>query len=76
MFPLVFGMTPAAAEQALGVPLTYYAGRGSSKVYLAVGPAGIPGFYPVDTALALQFRRGHLTGWKQDTRLRRLPWPL
>jgi hypothetical protein len=72
IYPLAFGMTPPEASQALGVPLTYYSGRGGSEVYLAVGSAGVPGFFPVDTALTLQFRRGHLTGWKQDYRLRRL----
>ena len=67
-------MTPNEASQALGMPLTYYSGRHGSKIYLATGSANIPGFYPVDTGLALQFRRGHLTGWKQDWNLRR-PWP-
>jgi hypothetical protein len=72
--PLVFGMTPEEASHALGLPLTYYAGRPGSEIYLALAPAGIPGFYPTDMALALQFRRGRLTGWKKDWRLRR-PWP-
>ena len=48
--------------------------RPGSEIYLAVGLADIPGFYPVDNAIALQFRRGRLTGWKSDRRLRR-PWP-
>lgn len=72
--PLAFGMTPEEASAALGLPLTYYSGHRGSKIFLAVGSAGIPGFYPVDTGLALQFRRGRLTGWKQDWQLRR-PWP-
>jgi hypothetical protein len=72
--PLVFGMTPEQASLALGVPLVYYAARGGSEIYLAYGSPGIPGFYPVDSALALQFRNGQLTGWKKDWRLRR-PWP-
>jgi hypothetical protein len=74
--PLAFGMTPAQAELALGAPLAYRSGRGGSKIYVAEGPAGIPGFYPVDSALALQFRRGKLTGWKQDWQVRRPahPW--
>ena len=42
--------------------------------YVTAGSANVPGFYPVDTAIALQFRNGHLTGWKRDWRLRR-PWP-
>jgi hypothetical protein len=72
--PLAFGMTPREASAALGVPLVYHSGRGGSELYLAYGSAGIPGFYPVDSALALQFRKGHLTGWKKDWQLRR-PWP-
>jgi hypothetical protein len=72
--PLVFGMTPQEASIALGVPLVYYSGGPGSEVYLAYGSPGIPGFYPVDSALALQFRNGQLTGWKKDWRLRR-PWP-
>jgi hypothetical protein len=72
--PLAYGMTAAEAALALGAPLTYHSGRRGSEIYLATGQAGIPGFYPVDSGLALQFRRGRLTGWKQDWRLRR-PWP-
>ena len=69
-------MTPAQAELALGVPLAYHSGRDGSKIYIAAELAAIPGFYPVDSALALQFRRGRLTGWKQDWQLRRPahPW--
>ena len=72
--PLAFGMTPGQVEAALGAPLSYYSGRPGSEVYLVTGSAGVPGFYPVDSALALQFRRGHLTGWKKAWQLRR-PWP-
>jgi len=72
--PLAFGMTPEQVSIALGVPLVYYSARGGSEIYLAYGSPGIPGFYPVDSALALQFRNGQLTGWKKDWRLRR-PWP-
>jgi len=72
--PLAFGMTPEQASIALGVPLVYYSGRTGSEIYLAYGSPSIPGFYPVDSALALQFRNGQLTGWKKDWRLRR-PWP-
>ena len=72
--PLNFGMTPEEVSSALGVPLVYYSGRAGSEIYLAYGSPGIPGFYPVDSALALQFRKGQLTGWKKDWRLRR-PFP-
>jgi len=67
--PLEFGMTPNQAELALGQPLVYHSGRGGSKIYVTIGPAGIPGFYRTDTLIALQFRRDRLTGWKMDYRL-------
>jgi hypothetical protein len=72
--PLVFGMTPNQAAAALGIPLIARSETRGSGLYYAFGNEGIPGFYPTDTVLALQFRRGRLTGWKQDWRLRR-PWP-
>jgi hypothetical protein len=72
--PLAFGMTPDQASAALGVPLVYYSGPPGSEIFLAYGSAGVPGAFPVDSALALQFRKGHLTGWKKDWRVRHL-WP-
>ena len=73
--PLAFGMSPAQVETALGIPLHHVSGRGGSKIYVAVGFAPIHGAYAVDAGLALQFRRGRLTGWKQDWQLRR-PGPV
>jgi hypothetical protein len=72
-WPLAFGMTPQEASTALGMPLTYYSGPPGSAIYLAGGPAGVPGRFPVDAAITLQFRRGHLTGWKNNWSLPR-PW--
>jgi hypothetical protein len=69
--PLAFGMTPEEASLALGAQLVYYADHRGSEIYVAYGSAGVPGFYPTDTAIALQFRNGHLTGWKKDWKLRR-----
>jgi len=69
--PLAFGMTAEQAALALGVPLVHHSGGRGTDVYLAYGSPGIPGFYPVDSALALRFRQGRLTGWKKDWRLRR-----
>jgi hypothetical protein len=69
--PLAFGMSPEQAAVALGVPLIYHSGPPGSEIYLAYGSPGIPGFYPADSAIALQFRKGQLTGWKKDWRLRR-----
>ena len=68
-------MKPEEASAALGLPLAYHSGPRGSEIFLAVGQAGIPGFYPVDNGIALQFRRGKLTGWKKDWTLRR-PGPL
>jgi hypothetical protein len=75
VLPLAFGMTPDEASAALGLPLVYHSGRPGSEVYLATAAAGVPGFYPTDYGIALQFRRGRLTGWKKDWQLRR-PGPL
>ncbi len=72
--PLAFGMTPEQTANALGAPLTYHSGHKGSKIYVASKSANVPGFYPVENGLALQYRRGRLTGWKQDWRLYR-PWP-
>ena len=66
-------MTPQEASSALGMPLSYYSGPPGSEIYLAGGWAGVPGRFPVDAAIALQFRRGHLTGWKNNWSLPR-PW--
>jgi hypothetical protein len=30
----------------------------------------VPGFYPVDARLILQFRRGRLSGWRRDWQMR------
>jgi hypothetical protein len=69
--PLAFGMTPEEAAVALGAPLFYYSGRDGSEIYVAYGQAGIPRAYPLASAIALQFRNGHLTGWKKDWHLHR-----
>jgi hypothetical protein len=62
--PLTFGMSRDEVEVALGVPLIHIAGRRGSDIYLAVQPARIPGIYPVDERITLQFRNRRLTGWK------------
>ena len=74
VLPLAFGMTPAEVSLALGEPLIHHSGRRGSEIYIAAGPARIPGAYPVDEGIALQFRKGRLTGWKRDWQLYR-PWP-
>jgi hypothetical protein len=72
--PLAFGMTKDEAAAALGAPLAYVAGGRGSETYIALRNGNVPGVDPVDKAVALQFRRGRLTGWKKDWRLRQF-WP-
>jgi len=75
VWPLKFGMTPVQASAALGLPLTRYKG----ETYLAGGPInlpsdGLPGIsFPGVSTIVLQFRHGHLTGWKKDWSLDK-PW--
>ena len=61
-------MTAQDAANALGAPLTYDHGRRGNEVFVVTRPARVPGFYRVDRRIYLQFRRGCLTGWKNDWR--------
>jgi hypothetical protein len=70
---LAIGMTPQEVATALGLQLTYLSGPRGSEIYVASGWAGVPGRFPVDAEITLQFRRGHLTGWKPNWSLPR-PW--
>jgi hypothetical protein len=72
--PLAFGMTQQEASAALGVPLVRYSAHHGSEILIGVMPAGIPGYYPTKHTIALQFRRGRLTGWKKDWDLRQHRW--
>jgi hypothetical protein len=73
--PLAFGMTAQQASDALGVPLVYYSGPPGSEIFLAYGKAGtVPMILPIESAVALQFRGGQLTGWKKDWQVGR-PFP-
>ena len=71
--PLAFGMTPQQVESALGAPLNYVSGRSTTQIYSVVVGEDMRVFYPVDRAIVLKFRRGCLTGWKSDWRLRYTP---
>jgi hypothetical protein len=71
VLPLAFGMTPQDAANALRVSLVYVRGRPGSEVFVTQYDAGVPGFYPTDERIYLQFRRGGLTGWKKDWRVRK-----
>ena len=68
--PLVFGMTREHVEQVVQAPLIYLSGPRGSERYLVERPASVPGLYPVDTRIVLQFRRGRLTGWRRDWQMR------
>jgi hypothetical protein len=69
-FPLAFGMTPDEASAALGKPLAHIATERGADIFVAEGYAHIPGFYAVGDRVVLKFRKGSLTGWKPDWRLR------
>jgi hypothetical protein len=68
--PLVFGMSREVVEQVVQAPLIYLSGPRGSERYLIQRPASVPGIYPVDTRIVLQFRRGRLTGWRRDWQMR------
>ena len=69
--PFVFGMTKHEVERIADAPLIYLSGSRGSERYLVERRATVPGLYPVDTHIVLQFRRGHLTGWRRDWQMRR-----
>jgi hypothetical protein len=68
--PLVFGMTRDEVESVLQSPLIYLKGPPGSERYMVQGRSTVPGIYPVDARIVLQFRRGHLTGWRRDWQMR------
>ena len=71
--PLAFGMTQQEASNALGAPLELIAvQRRGGEAHFASYDARVPGF-PAGERIVLQFREGHLTGWKQDWSIRK-PW--
>jgi hypothetical protein len=69
--PLAFGMTKAEVEHVLRAPLIYLSGSRGSERYLVQERSNVPGIYPVDTRVVLQFRRHRLTGWRRDWQMRR-----
>ncbi len=68
--PLVFGMTPDQVERVVQAPLIYLSGPRGAERYLIERMSSVPGIYPVDTRIILQFRRGRLTGWRRDWQMR------
>jgi hypothetical protein len=65
---LRFGMTPEEAASALGGNLVLVKSGRDSEIYAMQRPAAIPGVYPpwVNERIYLQFRKGALTGWKNE----------
>lgn len=68
--PLTFGMTKDEVSRLIAAPLIYLSGARGSERYLVERMSSVPGFYPVDTHIVLQFRRGRLTGWRRDWQMR------
>ncbi|MEJ0076248.1 MAG: hypothetical protein WDO17_12500 [Alphaproteobacteria bacterium] len=68
--PLLFGMTRDQVERVFSAPLIYLSGARGSERYMVERLASVPGWYPVDTRVILQFRRGRLTGWRRDWQMR------
>lgn len=68
--PLVLGMTPEQVEHLVQTPLIYLSGPRGSERYLVQRLSTVPGIYPVDARIVLQFRRGRLTGWRRDWQMR------
>jgi len=64
--PLSFGMTPDEASQVLGVPLNYVRGTPGNELLLAIPNTKGAALSVRSDGLYLQFRKGHLTGWKGD----------
>jgi len=64
--PLSFGMTADEASQVLGVPLNYVRGTPGNELLLAIPNTKGAALSVRSDGLYLQFRRGHLTGWKGD----------
>jgi hypothetical protein len=64
--PLSFGMTPDQAAQALGVQLYYVRGRPGDELLVALPNVKGAALASRSDGLYLQFRHGHLSGWKGD----------
>lgn len=64
--PLVFGMSTADAEDALGQPLSYVSGKPGNETFLVIRNVGGSRWSYRNDRLYLLFRGGRLTGWKGD----------
>ncbi|HWJ99216.1 MAG TPA: hypothetical protein VNR41_00725 [Xanthobacteraceae bacterium] len=70
---LRFGMTPDEVASVYGGSLVRVKSLRDSEIYVVQQPAAIPGVYPplVSERLYLQFRKGALTGWKNEWNARK-----
>jgi len=64
--PLAFGMDVSETSRALGQPLQRVSAGPGDEVYVAFRDLGGIGLAPHRQRLFLKFRRGRLTGWKED----------
>jgi hypothetical protein len=64
--PLAFGMDVGETSRALAQPLIYLNGSPGNETFLALRDLGGSGLVPHHHRLFLKFRRGRLTGWKED----------
>ncbi len=65
--PLAFGMTKAEVAAVVAAPLIPL---GARERYMVERPSTVPGIYPVDARIVLQFRKGRLTGWRRTWQMR------
>jgi hypothetical protein len=72
-WPLAVGMTPQEASTALGLPLAHFSGPRGAEIYIADSSGAVPGRFPVEGTIELQFRRGHLTAWRENFHMLK-PW--
>jgi hypothetical protein len=66
LIPLAFGMDVSETSRALQQPLQYVSGPPGDEIYLALRDLGGSGLIAHHDRLFLKFRRGRLTGWKED----------
>ncbi|MGJ4932867.1 hypothetical protein ACQR1A_01230 [Bradyrhizobium sp. HKCCYLRH3083] len=64
--PLAFGMDVGETSRVLDQPLIYLNGTSGNETFLALRNLGGSGLVPHRHRLFLQFRKGRLTGWKED----------
>ncbi len=64
--PLAFGMNVGETSRALEQKLIYVTGSPGNETFLALRDLGGSGLVPHHHRLFLKFRKGRLTGWKED----------